>query len=174
MLQYITYIHQYYIPYTVVIWRFLKFHSTPSCVRNKSSTSETYPYSMGYTLCVCLATCHFVFSVNRPAAQTLHCTSPISHNAPLCNRNVHMCAYCCYKVAHCGIFVNCTVGFVRGVYKTNTGAICLRAAAQPIHCAFGKKEPLELLHNTELLYRKTSISKYILQIDNVSIFYIVW
>ena len=33
------------------------------------------------------------------------CTSPISHNAPFCNRNVHICAYFCYKMVHCGIFV---------------------------------------------------------------------
>ena len=27
-----------------------------------------------------------------------------SHNAPFCNRNVHMCAHFCYKMMHCGIF----------------------------------------------------------------------
>ena len=31
-----------------------------------------------------------IASVNRPVAQIPHCTSPISHNAPFCNRNVHI------------------------------------------------------------------------------------
>ena len=33
------------------------------------------------------------------------CSSPISHNASFCNRNVDMCARFCYKMVHCGIFV---------------------------------------------------------------------
>ena len=33
-----------------------------------------------------------------------------SHNAPFCNRNVHMCAHFCCKIVHCGIFVWCIVG----------------------------------------------------------------
>ena len=41
---------------------------------------------------------------------------PISHNAPFCNRNVHMCAHFFYKIMHCGIFVTCIVGFVRWVH----------------------------------------------------------
>ena len=44
------------------------------------------------------------------------CTSPISHNVPFCNRNVHMCAHFCYKMVHCGIFVWCIVGFARWDY----------------------------------------------------------
>ena len=52
----------------------------------------------------------------RPMAQIQRCTSPISHNASFCNRNVHMCAHFCYKIVHCGIFVWCTVGFVRWFY----------------------------------------------------------
>ena len=42
--------------------------------------------------------------------------SSISHIAPFCNRNVHMCAHFCYKIVHCGIFAQCIVGFVRLVY----------------------------------------------------------
>ena len=38
-------------------------------------------------------------------------TSPISHNASFCNRNVHMHAHFCYKIAICGIFVWCIVEF---------------------------------------------------------------
>ena len=45
---------------------------------------------------------------NRSVAQIPHCISPISYNAPLCDRNVQM--------VHCGIFIWCTVGFVRWDY----------------------------------------------------------
>ena len=31
-------------------------------------------------------------------------TSPTSHNAPFCNRNVHTCAHFCYKIVLCGIW----------------------------------------------------------------------
>ena len=53
---------------------------------------------------------------NRPISQIPQCTSPISHNASFCNRNVHTCAHFCYKMVHCGIFDWCIVGFVRWVY----------------------------------------------------------
>ena len=45
--------------------------------------------------------------------------SPISHNAPFCSRNVHICAHFCYKIVHCGIFVWCIVGIVRWVYHVH-------------------------------------------------------
>ena len=41
------------------------------------------------------------------------CTCPMSHNAPLWNRNVHIV---CSKVVHCGIQDICIVGFVNLVY----------------------------------------------------------
>ena len=50
-------------------------------------------------------TYHCLCVQNRPVAQIPQCTSPISHNAPLCNRNVHTCAHFCYRVVHCGIFL---------------------------------------------------------------------
>ena len=53
---------------------------------------------------------------NRLISQIPQCTSPISHNVPLCNRNVHTCAHFFYKMVHCGISVWCIVGFVRCVY----------------------------------------------------------
>ena len=31
--------------------------------------------------------------IDKLVAQILQCTSPISHNAPFCNRNVHMCTF---------------------------------------------------------------------------------
>ena len=43
-------------------------------------------------------------------------TSPISHNAPFCNKNVHTCAHFCYKMVHCGTWDWCIAGFVRSVY----------------------------------------------------------
>ena len=38
-------------------------------------------------------------------SQFTQCTSPIFHNASLCNRNMHTCAHFWYKEALCGIFV---------------------------------------------------------------------
>ena len=54
--------------------------------------------------------------LNCTVLQIPWCTCPISPNAPLCNRNVHLCAHFCYKMAHYGIFVRCIVGFVRWVF----------------------------------------------------------
>ena len=56
---------------------------------------------------------------NRPVAQIPQCTIPIPHNAPFCNRNVHICAHFCYKMVHCGIFVWCIRGFVTWVQRDN-------------------------------------------------------
>ena len=50
----------------------------------------------------------------KPVTQIPQCTSPVSHNAPFCDRNVHMYAHFCYKMVHCGIFVWCTAGFCYG------------------------------------------------------------
>ena len=48
-----------------------------------------YPYILGN-----------IFNKKTPSlklvAQIPRCASPISHNAPFCNRNVHMCAHFCY------------------------------------------------------------------------------
>ena len=41
--------------------------------------------------------------INKPVAQIPQCTSPISHNAPFYNRNVHICAHFCYKIIHSGL-----------------------------------------------------------------------
>ena len=34
-----------------------------------------------------------IVAPNRPVAQIPQCTNPISHNVPLCNRNVHVCTF---------------------------------------------------------------------------------
>ena len=66
---------------------------------------------------------HFTYMVSgcyaniRPISQIPQCTGFISHNAPFCNKNVHMYAHFCYKMVHCGIFVWCIVGFVRWGYS---------------------------------------------------------
>ena len=62
--------------------------------------------------------CQF-FLPNRLVARILQCISPTSHNAPLCNRNVHTCAYFCYKVVHSGIFVRCIIGFTKCICTDN-------------------------------------------------------
>ena len=50
--------------------------------------------------------------LNRPVAYIPQRASPISHNAPFCNRNVHTCAHLCYKMVYCGLFA-CIGLFVR-------------------------------------------------------------
>ena len=54
--------------------------------------------------------------MNKSLAKIPQCVRQISHNAQFCNRNVHICAHFCYKMVHRGVFVWCTVGFVRWVY----------------------------------------------------------
>ena len=41
-----------------------------------------------------------------------------SHNAPICNRNVHICTHFCYKVLHCEIWDRRIVGFVQQIYSS--------------------------------------------------------
>ena len=55
---------------------------------------------------------------NRPISQIPECICAISHNAPIYNRNMHICAHFCYQMVHCGIFFCCIVGFVRWAYST--------------------------------------------------------
>ena len=52
---------------------------------------------------------------------TMH--QPFFHNAPFCNRNVHICAHFCYKMVDCRIFAWCIVGFVRWVYGIATNPL---------------------------------------------------
>ena len=50
----------------------------------------------GKQLAICEAAVHgFIGGEhgNRPVAQIPQCTSLISHNAPFCNRNLHVCAF---------------------------------------------------------------------------------
>ena len=54
-------------------------------------------------------------------ASNNRCINPTMHKSAItqcaiCNRNLHMCASLCYKLAHCGIFVQFIVGFVRWAY----------------------------------------------------------
>ena len=57
------------------------------------------------------------YSLDRPISQIPQCTSPLSHNAPPCNKDVRTCAHFCYKVVQCGIGDWCIVGFVRWTYR---------------------------------------------------------
>ena len=56
---------------------------------------------------------YWQWCTNRPIAQFPQCTSPLSHNAPFCNRNVHVCTFLLQKGAfwdiyrmHCGFCQN--------------------------------------------------------------------
>ena len=64
--------------------------------------------------------------LSRPAAQTPQCITPISHNAPFCNRNVHVCTFLLQNgalwdisVMHCGI---CEMGLISQKIERNTRA----------------------------------------------------
>ena len=57
-----------------------------------------------------------VLRCNRPISQIPQCIRQISHNAPFCNRNVHICAHFCYKMLHYGIWHRGILGFVKWVY----------------------------------------------------------
>ena len=50
----------------------------------------------------------------------VECIRQISHNAPLCDRNVHTCAHFCYKVVRCGIRDWHIVGLWDGSIRTIT------------------------------------------------------
>ena len=65
---------------------------------------------------------------NRTFVQISKYTGPISHNASFCDRNVHMCAQFCYRIAHCVIFVCCIVGLVRYVSNVANGGVNTRFA----------------------------------------------
>ena len=54
--------------------------------------------------------------IYRRLAQIPQCTSPISHNAPFCISNVHICTHFWYKRVQYGISAGCLVGFVKWVY----------------------------------------------------------
>ena len=75
------------------------------------------------------------------------CTSLISHNAPFCNRNVHMCAHFCCKIVHCGMFIWCIMGFVRWVYWKSkvvvaTTFLSLLAASEVVIARLSWRQPL--------------------------------
>ena len=62
---------------------------------------------------------------NRPISQIPQCIRQIPHNAPFCNRNVHMCAHFCYKMMHCWVLDLCIMGFVQQVYWSNIMCTCV-------------------------------------------------
>ena len=53
---------------------------------------------------------------DRTVSQIPQCTSLISHNAPFCNRNVHMCAHFCYKMVHCGMSDRCIFSICETIF----------------------------------------------------------
>ena len=66
-----------------------------------------------------LISCHDVVP-DTPISQIPQCTSPISHNAPFCNINVHMCPHFCYNMVYRGLWDWCIVGFGQQVYTLKT------------------------------------------------------
>ena len=70
------------------------------------------------------------FSFNRPMSQIPQCIMQISHNAPLCNRNVQMCAHFCYKMLHCGIWDWCIMGFVHQLYSKRDVTLLFTCSTQ--------------------------------------------
>ena len=50
---------------------------------------------------------HQPWACNGPISHIPQCIGQISHNAPFCNRNVHIYAHFCYKMVHCGIWDWC-------------------------------------------------------------------
>ena len=63
-----------------------------------------------------LPRCYCSVFANGPNSQIPQCTSPLSHNASFCNRNVHKCAHFCYKMVHCTIRDLCIVGYLQQAY----------------------------------------------------------
>ena len=58
--------------------------------------------------------------MNKQNSQIPHCTSPISHDAPVPYPTMHMCAHFCYKMVHCEIWDWCIVEFVNFVIPQGT------------------------------------------------------
>ena len=73
-------------------------------VEHSSTWKESIHFEMG--------TCF----PNSPISQIPQCIRQISHNVPLCERNVHTCIYFFYKMVHCGIWDWCIVGFFQQVF----------------------------------------------------------
>ena len=66
-----------------------------------------------YMLCIVSCQLHVIykilsilslgpFSLSRLLTQIPVCFRQISHSAPFCHRNLHVCAHLSYKMAHCG------------------------------------------------------------------------
>ena len=62
--------------------------------------------------------------INRSVEQIPQRTVPISHNAPICYRNVDMCAHFGYTMVHGGIFVQGIMGFLRWIYFVSYIILC--------------------------------------------------
>ena len=80
-----------------------------SCAKNRFACRESYTVG-------CYKHKDYHLVTDKEETESAHipwCTSPISHNVLFCNRNAYTCAHFCCKIVHCGIFVQCIVGFVR-------------------------------------------------------------
>ena len=66
-------------------------------------------------LVVCCSSGRLATWLNTRCCHLLHKpnNAPVTYNAPYYNKTVLMCAHFCYKIVHCGIFVECVTGYVR-------------------------------------------------------------
>ena len=130
-------------PYISVFWR-------PLFRDYKSVSSSAFPTNK----------CPTTDTSNRPISQISQYIRQISHNAPFCNRNVHMCAHFCYKMVHCGIWDWRIVGFVQQV--STVIAIRLEQCKNGMHAKLkmsSAKDAPSLIFQTlfcqaELIFRK--------------------
>ena len=75
--------------------------------------------------------CESAVDHNKPVAQIPRLISPVSHNAPFCNRNMHMCTYFRSKMVNCGIFALFIVRF--GICLKAT-TICVCKCKYMVYC----------------------------------------
>ena len=89
------------------IWRVLEQGLTPISGGKLQvlSSSLTPTRVSGYSQVILLTKKATRRISNGPNSHIPQYTSPISNNAPFCNRNMHMNAHFRYKMVHCGTFV---------------------------------------------------------------------
>ena len=113
----------------IVKWLFVQWQKGAGCSficcdRYSVNRCSTNSFSANFARCSLISICSTIqdtrIVMNLKIPQS---TSPITynHNTPFCNINVHISVTkWCYKMVHCGIFVWCTVGFLRWVYSIVT------------------------------------------------------
>ena len=111
---------------------------------------------------------------NRPVAQIPKCTSPISHNAPFCSRNVHMCAHFCYETVQGMGYI---VIYVRFIYVDdyNIGTfyywMCwISLVSHPFIAYTTAKKRVGMIYTRQCCSRSTMLFKH----DQSTVFLYIW